>query len=144
MQKHLMNFIKKHRKFFKISIVIILSIIVICALIYIKFFYNIEEGFECVTYKHFGILCMGCGSTRQLYYLLNGDLKSAITYNIGAIIIYPAYTYLYYLILRWGLFDKKIKTKQAYILAIIAGILLLYMILRNIPIRAFAAFRPPV
>ncbi len=85
---------------------------------------------------------MGCGSTRQLHYLLNGDIKTAINYNVGAVIIYPTFIYLYYLIVRWGVQDKEITTKQAYILAILAGILLLYMILRNIPLSVFEILRP--
>jgi hypothetical protein len=85
---------------------------------------------------------MGCGSTRQLYYILQGQFKKAFYYNVACVIIYPAYAYLYYLILRWAIKGKAINYKQAYILAALALTLILYMILRNIPIRAFDFLRP--
>jgi uncharacterized membrane protein len=85
---------------------------------------------------------MGCGSTRQLYYALNGELIKAFKYNVACVIIYPAYAYLYYLILRWAIKGEKINYKQAYILAAVAIILSIYALLRNIPIAAFNFLRP--
>jgi hypothetical protein len=122
-------------------IAILLPLVVIGAALYIKLFYKVAGGIECATHKYFGIYCMGCGSTRQLYYALNGDFKTAFLYNVGCIIIYPAYIYIYYLVIRWNL-DKKIETKHAYILSLFACILVVYMILRNIYIPIFDILRP--
>ncbi len=116
--------------------------LLLSALLYVKYFHEIGEGIGCMTYKLFGVYCTGCGSTRQIYYLMNGDISRAFMYNVGAIVIYPTYAYLYYLIVRWAVKGKKIEKKQAYILASIAGILLIYMMLRNIPIQAFDILRP--
>lgn len=136
-----MSSIDKKVNLIKRTLIVLLPLIAIGAVIYIKHFYKGAGGIECATYKYFGIFCMGCGSTRQLYYALNGDFKTAFLYNVGCVVIYPAYIYIYYLVIRWNL-NKKIKIKHAYILAICACILVVYMLLRNIYIPAFDFLRP--
>lgn len=132
----------KHKRLIKIIIAILIPLAIIAIIVYIKFFYKIGSGIECFTYKYFRIYCMGCGSARQLYFALNGQFEKAFYYNVCCVIIYPAYAYLYYLIMRWVIKDKKIDYKQAYILAIFAGVLIIYMVLRNIPIDVFDILRP--
>jgi hypothetical protein len=138
----LVNFIDRNLKLIKKLLVIILPLLVVLVLLYIKFFYEVNGGIQCVTYKYFGIYCTGCGTTRSLYYLLLGDIKTAFYYNVGIVIIYPAYVYLYYLLLRWSITDKKFEIRHAYTLAVFAGIMIIYMILRNIPIKIFDILRP--
>lgn len=137
-----MNFIDKKIPIIKKMLVFLMPLLFVFMIVYIKFFYVSKGGINCITYTHFGIYCMGCGTTRQLYYLINGDIKTAFFYNVGCIVIYPALAYLYYLIVGWSFKDKKIKTRQAYILAGLAVVLVIYMILRNIPLAVFDILRP--
>lgn len=137
----LMSLVIKKESILKRILIILLPLVVIGTVVYTKLFYGEHGGIECSTYKHFGIYCMGCGSTRQLYHALNGDFKTAFLYNVGCIVIYPAYIYIYYVVIRWNL-NKKIEIKHAYILAICACILVVYMLLRNIYIPAFDFMRP--
>ena len=137
-----MSFIKKHIKAIKIMAAASFPIIAAAIILYMKLIYEPGHGIACFTHKYLGIYCMGCGSTRQLYYLLQGQFKKAFHYNVACVIIYPAYAYLYYLILRWAIKGENINYKQAYLLAAFALTLILYMILRNIPIRAFDFLRP--
>jgi hypothetical protein len=85
---------------------------------------------------------MGCGSTRQLYYFLNGQIKKAFSYNVACVIIYPAYVYLYYLLARWTFWNRRPGYKHAYVLAALAVMLIIYMIFRNIPLKVFDVLRP--
>ncbi len=140
-QKLTVKSIKKNKSV-KILLLFFILVLTVVVLFYIKYFYVAGHGIECFTYKYFGIYCMGCGSTRQLYYALNGEFKKAFYYNVACVIIYPAYIYLYYLIIRWSIKDKKINYKQAYVLAAVALTLTVYMILRNIPIEIFDILRP--
>ena len=137
-----MSSIDKIKQPVKIAIAVLLPVSAIIVLLYIKYGYSLGEGISCFTNKYLGVYCMGCGTTRQLSLLLEGDVKNAFMQNVGAVIIYPAYFYLYYLVLRWAVWDKKIKPKQAYVLAVFAGIMIIYMILRNIPLDAFDILRP--
>lgn len=141
-QKFTVNFIKKNIKAVKIISVIFVTASVIAILFYVKYIYKPGHGINCFTYKYLGIYCMGCGSTRQLYYALNGQLVKAFYYNVACVIIYPAYVYLYYLLLRWAFADKGLSYKHAYALAAVAIALIIYMILRNIPLEAFDVLRP--
>jgi len=138
----LTNFIKRNIKAIKIILAVSVPVIAAAVTIYIKYFYVPGHGVGCFTYKYLGIYCMGCGSTRQLYYALNGQIGKAFQYNVACVIIYPAYAYLYYLILRWTIKDEKINYKQAYFLAAVAIVLNIYMILRNVPFKAFVVLRP--
>ena len=137
-----MSFIKRHTLALKVIVNVAIIAIVVSVLIYIKWFYKPGHGIDCFTYKYFKIYCMGCGSTRQLYYALQGQLKKAFYYNVGCVIIYPAYAYLYYLVLFWTIKDAPISNKQAYVLAAFALVLAIYMIIRNIPLEIFNVLRP--
>jgi hypothetical protein len=136
------SIIKKHIKAVKLISVLLVTAAAAAAAVYMKFFYEPGHGINCFTYKVFGIYCMGCGSTRQLYYALDGQIKKAFYYNVACVIIYPAYAYMYYLLLRWAFADKLPGQKHAYVLAAVAVALIIYMILRNIPLKVFDVLRP--
>lgn len=76
---------------FTATLVIIL--IVVFYMIYINKFIPIPE---CVVYKTFGIYCPGCGATRAVYSLYNGEILKSIYYN--PIILYLVVIDLWYLI----------------------------------------------
>lgn len=98
--------------------------------------------FICVFYTFTGLYCPGCGMTRCVLSLFNGDLYQAFRYNALAFFIGPfilAYminrAYKYITQKKETFFDK-IPEKKYLILAIIT---ILFAILRNIPYFSFLA-----
>ncbi len=138
----LKSIINKNIKIIKIAAVILPPIVALAVAIYIKFYYTPGHGISCFTHKYLNFYCMGCGSTRQMYYALNGEFLKAFKMNVGCIVIYPTYLYLYYIILRWAIKNKKIDYSHAYVIAALALILSLYSIVRNIPLDALDFLRP--
>ncbi len=138
----LKDIIKKNLKLIKIIAVIVPPVIAVCVIIYLKYYYVPGHGVSCFTYKYFGLYCMGCGGTRQLYYAINGEFIKAFMMNPACVVLYPTYGYLYYLIIKWAVKDKKITHNEALIIAASALLLSLYAIVRNIPIKALDFLRP--
>ena len=118
-----------------LKVIIILSIIAIIGLIIVKIYNPEEENFfiPCIFYKVTGLKCSGCGMTRALHYLLNGNIKKAIWYNLmiipgGIVFLYGFYRYLKYI-----LNNEKIVNKPLEIILIIYLIaLIVFMVVRNI------------
>lgn len=81
----------------------------------------------------FGIYCAGCGGTRMVKALFKLDFYQAFRYN-------PLIFILLILIAVWACYNvyrlishKKIKWPSEKCCIIFAGVLILYMVLRNIP-----------
>ncbi len=85
-----------------------------------------------------GFYCPGCGITRMLLALLQLDIYKAFRYNPVVFIMLPIGLYLYIdnLIRKDKSLYKKIPEKFWYIIIII---LIIYGILRNIPMFSFLA-----
>ena len=88
---------------------------------------------KCLFHEWTGLNCPGCGSTRALYALLHGDLKTSLHENLllipvgltaAALIVKP----------RIGL----IRPVAVAIIAVVIG----FAILRNIPCAPFTALAP--
>lgn len=98
----------------------------------------------CPLYGLTGILCPGCGSTRALITLLNGDLAAAWRFNPMMVVFLP--------VLLWGAVSQiwiaaTGKTLSRIALPAVTGwfilvILILYGIMRNIPSPVFEVIRP--
>lgn len=87
----------------------------------------------CITYTAFGIHCPGCGMTRSVIALVNGDILLSLRQNAFIIvgIIISVLFYIEFAVRAFGV-DFRLpfhKTKYLYILLIIMGI---YAVLRNI------------
>lgn len=85
-----------------------------------------------------GFFCPGCGGTRCISSLLQGDILSALKYN-ALVIIGLILLLLYWLENLISLFGKNIKIipKNRSFLIAFSGIVIIYTILRNIfPILA--------
>ncbi|WP_409038851.1 DUF2752 domain-containing protein [Leptospira soteropolitanensis] len=59
----------------------------------------------CIFKFLFNIKCLGCGTTRAIWYLIHLDLDNAIKYNQFVVITFPL---LSYIVLKWIIKDKKI------------------------------------
>jgi len=79
-----------------ICVFIATILIIFLATIYIIYFDKIIKIPECVVFKNLGIYCPGCGATRAVYSLYNGDILKSIYYN--PIIIYILIILFLYLI----------------------------------------------
>lgn len=93
--------------------------------------------FKCVFKEIFNIYCAGCGTTRMVESVLKLDLYQAFRYNplmfilfiiLGIYIIYQIFIY----IKKGSILKINIK-----VLIIIASLLIIYMILRNISVFDF-------
>lgn len=124
---------RKKRK--SLIIIIILVIMAIMGLFLVKNHNPEEESFfiPCMFNKLTGLKCPGCGITRAMHYLVNGNIKKAIWYNImlvpGAfILLYSSYRYIRYIVKNEEIINKPLEI----ILIIYLIMLILFMIARNI------------
>lgn len=116
--------------------IIVLSIIILIVL-YGTISYRLQIGIPCVFYQLTGWLCPGCGLGRSVRCMIAGEWRQAFEYNVllmpciipgSLLLLYTAWQYIkdtpyqQYLIIR-------ILERSGLI---IAGILILYGILRNI------------
>lgn len=101
---------------------------------------------RCGTYSVTGLYCPGCGSTRASYALLHGDVWGAVQQNVFFVVALP------FLVLgaakTWygWVADRRVRLlpfrwKWSYSI-VIAGALVAFTILRNIPVRPFAWLAP--
>ncbi len=52
-----------------------------------KLIYMTRFFYKCPFYTRTGMLCTGCGNTRSVIALLNGDILTSLKYNITPIVI---------------------------------------------------------
>ena len=121
-----------NNKFTKFIIVCAIGIIAIIG-ISILHYYNI--GIPCIFYKLTNLHCSGCGITRAIISLLKLDFYQAFRYNSLVIILLPFL--LIYNIYIW-IFNGKKKLPQC-VWVVLLIIVILYGILRNIPLFNFLA-----
>lgn len=118
-----------------ICIVITLLVIAMIGVILVKIYNPEEESFfiPCMLYKLTGIKCPGCGMTRSVHYLVNGNLEQAIWYNLMLIpiiilVIYALYRYIRYLIKDEEIINKTLEN----MLKVFLAILLIFWVTRNL------------
>ena len=105
----------------------------------------LEQGPPCWFYKLTGLHCPGCGTGRAAVAVLNGDLALAFRNQplmmilIPFVFYYLLKVYIAYVFGRDVLPFFKIGTKFAIGLLIV---ILLYWVLRNIPIAPFTYLAP--
>lgn len=118
-----------------INIILISILILTISIIYIKLLDIVK--FKCLYKELFNIYCPGCGSTRMIKALINLEIYQAFRYNplifisIIITIIYIIYNAILYLK------GKKLQIPSKKTIICIIILLLIYMILRNIPIFDF-------
>ena len=123
------------KKKISLCIVILLAIVGMLGLILLRIYnpeYENSFFIPCFFYKITGIKCPGCGMTRSLHNLVNGDIKKAIWYNVMSIpaivlLIYIGYRYLMYLLKD----EEILNEKMEIILKVFLVILIIFGISRN-------------
>lgn len=99
---------------------------------------------SCPFHSLTGLYCPGCGSQRAFHSLLHLDIQKAFSFNalfvpIGMIVGYHWFVQFYNRItsrdMRNFIYDTKFPL-------VILGIVLLFWILRNIPIEPFSSLAP--
>lgn len=100
-------------------------------------------SFKAVT----GLECPGCGGQRSVHFLLHGDIMQALRYNSFFVIALPFLAYFYIMfVLVYVL--KKEKYLKSFVFTSWFGfglliVVILFFILRNIPISPFIYLAPP-
>lgn len=120
----------------------LLSVAVITGLAVLYFFNPVEHSFypTCQFYKLTHLHCPGCGSLRALHQLTHGHLAAAFHSNPLLIVSFPMFAWL-------GI--SKLRNRSASVLMIqpaaawtILAIVIMFGILRNLPLAAFSWMAP--
>lgn len=100
---------------------------------------------RCQLHSLTGLHCPGCGLTRSVHSLLNGHLEQAIAWNPLALILVPLLGFLLLRSLLSWAWEKPIPSTiryPAWTAAVIGTVLVLFGILRNLPIEPFSRLAP--
>lgn len=105
-------------------------------LLYLKVWLPLTDiGIPCVFHELTGAYCPGCGITRSLASILQGDVYQAFRFNALVFIIAPLYLlYMYTYKRQYIKFSKSL-------MSVILIITILFGILRNFPM--FSLWTPP-
>lgn len=134
------------RKIIGNLILILLPILLI--VLYYKYYATSGDvwSVQCTFHDITGWQCPGCGGQRAFYYLLHGEFLLALRHNLLIIIILPILLSCYFVIGQIFLVGNKKYTKllnlkpwYAYAFLII---MLLFFLLRNIPVFPFTLLAP--
>ncbi|NLK70352.1 MAG: DUF2752 domain-containing protein [Clostridiales bacterium] len=108
--------------------------------LYEKYIYSIH--FPCLFNVLTGYLCPGCGNTRSIIELLNGNILLSLKYNPFIIISFIFLILLYIEIFTSTFFvHKKIIPRSNKFLFIALGIMIFYYFIRNfIPVLIIPGF----
>lgn len=102
---------------------------------------------QCTIHRFTGLDCPGCGGQRSLHSLLHGNIKEALRYNSLFIVGIPFLIYFYYIAIRVYVLKQK-QYLQSFVFSkkfayTFLATILLFFILRNIPIFPFTYLSPP-
>lgn len=134
--------------------ILALLIVIIIPLIIIGFyhtFYKIEDTNwinQCTIHRFTGLECPGCGGQRSLHLLLHGDIEQALHYNAFFVISLPFLAYFYIMAVRVYILKQK-SCQKSFIFSSWFGFglltfVILFFILRNIPVWPFTYLAPPI
>ena len=93
-----------------ISVIITIIIMIVFYIIYLLI--GKPDIFHCSIYDKFGIYCPGCGCTRALVYLFQGDILKSLYYN--PTVLYAVIVLIIYLV--GNTIAKVLKKDSKYIL----------------------------
>lgn len=128
------------------------AILIIIPLIVVFVFYNYYAtsgdiwSVQCSFHDITGWLCPGCGGQRAFYHLLHGNVLTALHHNLLILAILPVLIYTYVVLGQIYLvgnkkFERYLNLKAWYAYAFLLA-LVLFFILRNIPVYPFTILAP--
>jgi hypothetical protein len=115
--------------------------IIIVGVLYSIFWRATGIAIPCVFHKVTGLYCPGCGVSRMSVSLLHLEFYKAFRYNPGVMVILP---FLFIYFIEWSTKyirgeSLELSKKQKVFFEIIAVLLVVYGILRNIPKFSYLA-----
>ena len=123
--------------------IILVSIVAIAASL-LYFYYNpVYSNFfpRCVFHSVTNLDCPGCGSQRALHALLNGHILEAADFNLLTVLFLPLLAYSAIVAIANAFFNQSWSQKIFYpplFTKIVLVVVLLFWILRNIPVSPFS------
>lgn len=130
-------------------IAIIFSVFLFGILLLVYYKYNITESnwsIQCSFYKVTGLYCPGCGGQRSFHYLLHGNILQSFRYNILLLPALILLGYLYYCLIQIYFIKNESYKNKSFLTNRFAKsfliVLILFFILRNIPIIPFTYLSP--
>lgn len=131
-------------------LLLILAIIFPFIIVYTYFeIYNTTGNNALCTFREAtGLECPGCGGQRSLHFLLHGDFIQALRYNAFFVIALPFLTYFYIMATKVYILKQK-QFLKSFVFSSWFGftlliVVILFFILRNIPISPFTYLAPPL
>lgn len=100
---------------------------------------------KCTLYQMTGLHCPGCGAGRALHFLLNGHVLTAARLNLFALIALPVIGVVAArAAIRWALGRPSPDRKplQAFWIWLLFVAIMLFWVLRNIPVEPFTFLAP--
>ncbi len=99
---------------------------------------------KCIFHSTTGFHCPGCGSSRAVHQLLHGRPDLALAYNPLATLLLPVVAYVFFaqvleMISRFHLPRMTIKVQWLWTLL---AVVVLFWILRNVPLYPFTLLAP--
>jgi hypothetical protein len=141
----------KHRRWIRFGIVAILGLLACGSLYVVRTNHPSTFSFfpKCQLNVVTGLHCPGCGLTRSVHALLNGQVRQSLAYNILWPIVLPLLTVSLTRSLWLWAWGAKRSGKVAqpniwirWIPLLIGGILIVYSVARNIPYHPFTLLAP--
>ena len=124
---------------------IVLTTAIFSYLIYIYFVPPTEGGIhiQCISRLLLHANCFSCGMTRFVYFAMHGDFASAFQYNFFGPLILLVLAIVYFYFIRWAFVNKPFPNVPLWIVWVFLSFVLVYSVLRNLPIDALAFLAPP-
>ena len=118
----------------------------VAAFSFIKFVNPADSNLfpQCPFYQLTGLSCPGCGATRGLHALFNGDVLAALNYNILLVLFLPLIIYGFLVLLSLAVRGRGLPFPQLAPSAIwsLAIVLFGFGVLRNLPFYPFTILAP--
>ncbi|MET2984151.1 DUF2752 domain-containing protein [Aureibaculum conchae] len=122
-----------------------LLLLLVIALFYFSVNPNqVDFLLKCPLYKTTGVYCPGCGSQRAFHNLLHGHFLIALQNNLMLILGLAGLLYHYGIQTSNHIFKTQFKSvfNNRKVVFFIIALLILFWILRNIPIYPFTSLTP--
>lgn len=126
------------------------KILMLLLLLVIAFFYfainpnQVDFMLKCPLYNTTGVFCPGCGSQRAFHNLLHGNFSAALQNNLMLILGLIGLAYHYGIQISNHYFKTHFKSifKNKKIVFFVISLLIIFWIVRNLPVYPFTLLAP--